>query len=342
MSVPGICAQPGGAATWGGTVGVIIPMFNSAATIDETLASVHTQTYRDLEIVVVDDGSSDGSNLAVRRWMQRDSRIRLVKQPNQGVAAARNTGAAATTAPLLAFLDADDLWAPGKIAEQVAVLAEDAQPRLVYCWFTQIDVVGRVLWNGSAELIEGDVLQRLCRINFVGNGSSMLMPREIFDAVGGFDSGLRAAGAQGCEDLLFQLRAAEQFEFRCVPKRLVGYRQTNANMSGDALRMVRSCEMVLDTTRARHPHLAPEMALMLRDVLSWMVYRGFLGGRLISALQLLRRLYRLDPSLVRPQLRNLAKSYIRGRLLPDWLVKRVQSRLARPDAARPPYLDLSW
>jgi glycosyltransferase involved in cell wall biosynthesis len=324
------------------TVGVIIPMFNAEATIGETLASVHTQTYRHLDVVVVDDGSTDGSNAIVRQWIETDTRIRLISQVNQGVAAARNNGAAATTAPLLAFLDADDLWAPSKIADQVAVLSEDTHPRLVYCWHAQIDVVGRVLWAGSKDIIEGDVLQRLCRFNFIGNGSSMLMPREIFDAVGGFDERLRAARAQGCEDMMFQLRAAEQFEFRCVPRLLVGYRQTNGNMSGDALPMVRSCEMVLDTMRARHPHFAPEMALLLRDLITWLAYRTMLSGRLVSGFKLLQRLYRLDPALVTPHLSSFARSYVRGRLLPEWLVRRLQPTLARMSTRRARYVDLSW
>ena len=101
------------------SVGVIVPMFNAERTIEATLESVCGQTHRALDIVVIDDGSTDASPSIVAAHADRDPRIRLVQQPNLGVAAARNLGAASTDAEFLAFIDADDLWAPSKIALQL-------------------------------------------------------------------------------------------------------------------------------------------------------------------------------------------------------------------------------
>jgi len=185
-------------------VGVIVPMYNAAATIDATLESVCAQSYRNLDIVVVDDGGTDASAQIVEARIARDPRIRLVRKLNGGVATARNFGAAATDAPYLAFVDSDDLWAPDKIAAQMAAVAEDPDvPALVYCSYIHIDGDGRAFPALTHQAFEGRVLHDLYRSNFVGNGSSMLMPREIFDHVGGFDPDLRAQKAQGCEDCCF-------------------------------------------------------------------------------------------------------------------------------------------
>src|SRR5437868_1805768 len=101
------------------TVAVVVPMFNSERTIGATLQSICAQTHAKLDIVVVDDGSTDGSTAVVESWCGRDPRVRLVRQANAGVAAARNAGVAATSAPFLAFSDADDLWAPAKTEYQL-------------------------------------------------------------------------------------------------------------------------------------------------------------------------------------------------------------------------------
>lgn len=103
-------------------VGVIVPMYNASQTIDATLTSICAQTYRNLDIVVVDDGSTDDSGKSAQMWAEREPRLRLLRQLNSGVAAARNFGAANTPAEYLAFIDADDLWAPEKIEVQMRTL----------------------------------------------------------------------------------------------------------------------------------------------------------------------------------------------------------------------------
>src|SRR4051812_26007971 len=139
-------------------VGVVVPMHNAERTIAATLASICAQTHRSLDIVVVDDGSTDGSAAIVDGWSRRDARIRLVNQANPGVAAARHTGAAASGPPFLAFVDADDLWAPTKLACQLTAL-EEAGPTagLAYCWYASINQQDRVVSFGPQPLIAGEV-----------------------------------------------------------------------------------------------------------------------------------------------------------------------------------------
>src|SRR5438132_615851 len=95
-------------------VSVIIPLHNGAGTIDRTLRSVRNQTWRDLEIIVVDDGSTDAGPDIVARHQAEDPRIRMVRQANAGVAVARNAGVSRSHGATLAFIDADDLWHPEK------------------------------------------------------------------------------------------------------------------------------------------------------------------------------------------------------------------------------------
>lgn len=253
-------------------VSVVIPACNAMATLDETLRSARGQTHRELEIVVVDDGSADATASMVQCHARRDPRVRLISQPNAGVAAARNNGWRQASADLIAFLDADDLWAPTKIERQLQVL-HAAGPRvgLVYCWFTRIDRAGRMGSSPEGPRHAGDVLELLFLENFVGNGSSALVRREALLETGGFDTGLRAGDAQGCEDLLFYCRVAEKHHFAVVPEHLVGYRDLPGNMSSDRPRMLRSWMLVAEEMRARHPELSATIGRGLNRYAHWLM-----------------------------------------------------------------------
>src|SRR5437868_1326235 len=102
-----------------GVVSVVIPAYNAAQWIEETIATVLAQTYRPLDVIVVDDGSMDETRSAVKKF---DDQIRYIHQPNSGVGAARNTGIRSARGEYVAFLDADDLWDAHKVEEQIALL----------------------------------------------------------------------------------------------------------------------------------------------------------------------------------------------------------------------------
>jgi glycosyltransferase involved in cell wall biosynthesis len=217
-------------------VGVVVPMLNAERTIAATLDSICRQTYAKLDIVVVDDGSTDSSVAIVDGKIRQDRRVRIIRQSNAGVAAARNAGAVATAAAFLAFVDADDLWAPTKIEFQLDALKRGGpQVGLVYCWFASIDQSDRVVSFGPQPLFDGDTMAAMCESNWIGNGSSLLVRRSAFNKAGGYDTALRAQGAQGAEDLLICFRIAEHFTFAVVPRYLVGYRVRPDSMSHDAV-----------------------------------------------------------------------------------------------------------
>jgi glycosyltransferase involved in cell wall biosynthesis len=252
-------------------VSVVVPAFNASETINETLHSIRSQTYRELEIIVVDDGSTDDTRPIAARHAAIDDRIQIIVQDNAGVAAARNNGWRRARSDLIAFVDADDLWSPTKIERQVRALATGGERvGLVYCWSAAIDKHSQIKYQTDGPVYEGDVLDRLILGNFLGNGSSALVRRQAIVDARGFESGLRAAGAEGCEDILFYCRVAERYHFAVVPDHLVGYRQLDNNMSSDSVRMLRSWMLLADEMKTTHPDRASTITCGLRNYAMWL------------------------------------------------------------------------
>jgi len=279
-------------------VSVVIPAYNAEVTLDETLRSVRAQTHSTLEIIVVDDGSTDNTRMVADRHAEVDNRVQVVTQDHAGVAAARNRGWSGAQSDLIAFLDADDLWAPTKIELQIQALqAGGRQVGLVYCWFTRIDGQGSVISVRDGAPFEGDVLDRILVGNFVGNGSMALVRRQALIDANGFESGLRANGAEGCEDFLFYCRVAERYHYALVPERLVGYRYLAHNMSSDHPRMLRSWMLVVDEMLARHPDRRDALKIGLRGYAGWIVRDALSTNKLRELPPLLRVLLRRYPSI---------------------------------------------
>lgn len=278
------------------TVGVVVPMHNAETTIGATLAAIRRQTHADLDIVVVDNGSTDGSAAIVDGIARRDRRVRRVVKRNVGAAAARNHGVAATNAEILAFVDAGDLWASTKIEAQVRALNEGGPDvGLVYTWFAEIDEEDRIVADAFHPHEEGDVLHALVRRNFVGNGSAILLRRDAFELAGGFDTSLRRRAAQGCETLRLCLTIAEHYEFRLVAAPLVGSRMARTMLPCDAGEMLRSCELVLAPYRAAYPHWEADCEAHLIDFAYWLIGRALSAGQYAAAVAVRRKIYMRKP-----------------------------------------------
>jgi glycosyltransferase involved in cell wall biosynthesis len=256
-------------------VSVVIPTFNAEATIAATLRCIEMQTHANLEILVVDDGSTDGSAAIVEEFALRDSRFRLIHQANAGVAAARNAGWDEAKADFIAFVDADDLWTPDKTERQLAALiAGGPKAGLAYSWYVMIDAQDRVVYRGEGPRYAGAVLDVLLTNNFIGNGSAALVRRDAVEAAAGFEPGLRANDAQGCEDILFYCRVAEHYDFVVVQNYQIGYRQLPDAMSTNLPRMLRSWMMVIDEMRSRHPEKEPLLQRGLEGFGRWLFRRA--------------------------------------------------------------------
>lgn len=314
-------------------VGVVVPMYNAAATIAQTLKSICVQSHRNLDIIVVDDGSTDGSGAIVEAVAEADPRIRLIYQPNSGVAAARNTGAKNTPANLLAFIDADDLWRNDKLEKQLSRLRSEpgvqgsAEIGLVYCWFAQIDDADFYLTEPFKPLQEGKVLRALCRRNFIGNGSSMLLTRKAYEHARGFEPKLRDLGAQGCEDLLIALRVASNFEIALVPEVLVGYRILDNNMSSNAERMLKSCTHALNEIVLSSPDYKTEADLHIRDMKLWLLQRSASCNDLISFFRYSSSVAKEDFFGIVSITPRLISSVLRTRVVPKKIRRKIKSLL---------------
>ena len=223
-------------------VSVIIPAFNAEPTVEETLRSVLNQSHRNIEVIVVDDGSADDTAGIVRRISSHDPRVILIRQENSGVAAARNRGIDASSGAFISPIDADDLWHEKKLEMQLQKFASSSgDTALVYDFYRRIDENGFVIPGQSGGyLLEGHLFSEHLRWNFISNGSSPMVRKEVMREIGGYDTRLHASGNQGCEDYLMQLRVAMSYRIGCVPLFLTGYRKTAQSMSADIGRMVRS------------------------------------------------------------------------------------------------------
>jgi glycosyltransferase involved in cell wall biosynthesis len=281
-------------------VSVVVPAFNASRTLDETLRSVRSQTHLELEIIVVDDGSFDDTCVIAARHAAADSRVKVVSQNNQGVAAARNCGWRVARSDLIAFVDADDLWAPTKIEQQLAALeAAGDRVGLVYCRSTPINANSEKLPILAEQLIcEGDVFDRILACNFVGNGSAALVRRQALVDTAGFDTGLRAAGAEGCEDLLLYARIASRYRFAVVPDFLVGYRRADDSMSSNHLQMLGSWILVLDQLLPEHPDRAASLRLGLRNYFNVHIRHAVSFRKLRLGISLVRLVLRRYPRVV--------------------------------------------
>ena len=210
-------------------VSVIIPAFNAESFIVDAVRSVLDQTYRDLEVIVVDDGSTDGT---LARLAVFGDRIRVHQQSNKGVAAARNAGVAAAQGGWIAFLDADDLWLPHKLERQLA----SASAAMLYTDRLNIGARGDLpeIQSAITPMHGGDVFALLLgEGNFITN-TSVMMRRDLFEQMGGFYTGLN-----GTEDWDLWIRIAERHEIGFVDEPLVRYRFHPGGLSRNFLKMGR-------------------------------------------------------------------------------------------------------
>lgn len=237
-------------------VSVVIPAYNAEKFIRDTLESVRSQTYQTIEIIVVDDGSTDQTAAIVESFSQRDPRIQLFRQANAGVVMARNHAIQAARGEYIAPLDADDIWYPQKLEKQVHCFLRSPQSvGMVYAWSVDIDVHNRITGGFCAWSVEGEILIPLLYSNYLGNGSSPLIRRDCFKQVGGYSATMKAFNAEGCEDWDLYLRIAERYEVRVIPELLIGYRQHSSSTSGNVAPMRRSFEIMLQDLQQRQPQI---------------------------------------------------------------------------------------
>ncbi|MEM1426839.1 MAG: glycosyltransferase, partial [Cyanobacteria bacterium P01_H01_bin.130] len=219
-------------------ISVIIPVYNGAATIAETLESIFSQTLdgsqAEVEIIIINDGSTDQTNAIVETFMGRrkDYPIHLFEVENGGVSRARNRGAQLAKGRYLTFIDADDLWTTDKLEAQFFALESNPKAGFVYSWVNSIDLEGNFLRRGGYPTITGDPWVQLLIIDVVESGSNVMVRRDAYEQVHGFDEKLTHS-----EDWDLWIRLAEHFPVVTVPMAQILYRQGGQTASTNVRKM---------------------------------------------------------------------------------------------------------
>lgn len=232
------------------TVSVVLPSFNSARYLPAAIASVLAQTVPDVELIIVDDGSTDETSAVVAGY---GSAARYIRQANAGVSAARNRGIAEARGKYVAFLDADDTWLPGKLERQLKALRDQPDRQLCYSAFTVVDADLRPI-NDRHSVRAGTALEDLLlNGNVVGSICTVVCHRRLLEVAGGFDPALSQ-----CADWDMWVRLARLTEFVYLDEPLVTYRQHASNMSRGARLLERDSVRVLEKAFA-DPGLPPRL-----------------------------------------------------------------------------------
>jgi glycosyltransferase involved in cell wall biosynthesis len=255
-------------------VSVIVPVYNGAAHIVSTVESVLAQTYADLELIVVDDGSTDGTAELLRRYR---GQLRLIQQENQGVSAARNHGLRLALGDFVLFLDGDDLLYPDKLKQQVALLESDHLLGAVHSGWRLVDEYGRPLrnirpWPRIPDLSLTDWLQ--WKPVFLG---AMLFRRSWLLRIDGFRTDLRQA-----EDTDFLLRLSlAGCPMRWLKRITIDYRQHGAGVTQNGRRQAKDMITVLDDFFSNHllpPHIKALGPAVQQYTLIWLVWQLYRTG----------------------------------------------------------------
>ena len=281
---------------------VVVPCYNVGALAAEAVGSLLRQTMPALEVIAVDDGSSDDT--LARLLALEDPRLTVVTQANRGLAAARNTGIRHARAPLIGFCDGDDVWFPEKAARQLAVMDADATIGLTFSHSAYLDedgaLTGQLLMSRCRQPTTRDLVKR----NHIGNGSTAIVRRACFAAAGLFDESLAS-----CEDaeMWTRLSVRAPHALRLVPEPLTGYRVRASSQMHTFDTYIAGSRTYLERYRDYVPGYGPRdaertYALHLR-VLS---RKAFSSGDIDLSRAILLEALRRSPSIVVRDVRALA------------------------------------
>lgn len=276
-------------------VSVVIPAYNAQEYISESIRSVLAQTYRRVEIIVVNDGSRDRTPELLAGF---GSRIRVIHQDNMGLSGARNTGIRAARGELIAFLDADDLWLPQKTEKQVHLFKNDSRIGFVY---TRILPFGpnaeRDFRYISPRFHRGRILRHLFLYPFI-TVSSVMVKKECLDKVCLFDP-----ENPSTQDYDLWMRLAQYYRADFVPEALVRYRVHASGMSRDRVFMLRWILYVIE----RQLHRTPDVFSDFPTGLFTFTKSIFLRGLILFLYRFVRQ---QDRKMARKMFRNYLGTYL--------------------------------
>ena len=222
-------------------VSVIIPTYNRASLIEKSVKSVYSQTYSNIELIVVDDGSEDDTERILSSYIDKNGLVFHKHKENRGAPAARNTGGNLAHGEFLAFLDSDDKWDPRKLEKQVQIFnTSSPDVALVYTGIKKINEKGDFLGN-KIPVMKGYIFNDLLIDNCIGSTSVAMIRRDAFLSVGGFDEKFPAR-----QDLDLWLRIARDYAVDYIAEPLVEYLVHSDRISVNLDSRLEGCKMLLE------------------------------------------------------------------------------------------------
>lgn len=315
------------------SVSVVIPVYNRGALAGPTVDSALEQDLPpdEVEIILVDDGSTDDTFSVLQRLYGQNPRVRLFSTPNGGVARARNFGLEKAQGEFIAFLDHDDLWLPEKLRLQREVLRAHPEAGVAYCLWRNVDEQGRDIGRSSIlsheewkHLPTGDIFLRLMHHNFIISMTIPMMRTALVREVGGFDPEIVP-----CDDWDLWIRMARRAHFEAVREILAIYQHHGGQQSLSEEKMLQA------TRRVLVKNIKPNWTVVLRNPkILWVAatLRYFYKSRVPFYERARAAIASSDWAGVR---RAILRGWRRFPLLPltpQWLyiVKRLLTRNARP------------
>ena len=241
-------------------ISVVIPTYNRASLITDALESVYAQNYRPIELIVVDDGSTDETKTVVKQWKATHTNdnfeVQFIRQQNQGGNPARNNGIEHACGKYIAFLDSDDAWHPEKLTKQLSCF-DDPEVGGVYCGVQHMDfTTGKTLEPNKRSYPEGWLLRSILIRDITAQTSAYIIRKDVFKKVGQFDITLQAR-----QDWDMWIRLASGFKIAAVSEVLVNFREhTGIRTASDPMKEISAYR----TIRKKYAHLLKQASLSCR------------------------------------------------------------------------------
>lgn len=233
-------------------VSIVTPAYNAAAFLSETIRSAQQQSYRQWEMLVVDDGSTDETAAVVQQYAAKDSRIRLISQANRGVSAARNNGVSEANGELIAFLDADDRWLPEKLAIHVEFMRSHPQASASFAKAELIRYDGTTTHRHTNNFAQCVAVQDILYNNPTITTSNIVIYKSVFQTLGGFDESM---GHDEDIELLFRLAHHLDFTLMGIDRILLQYRLCEDGLSSNLNKMEAGWMTLMEKARQSAPDL---------------------------------------------------------------------------------------
>ena len=234
---------------------VVIPAYNAAAFLAETIQSVVSQSYQHWELLVVDDGSTDDTPLIVQQMAAADSRIRLILQKNSGVSVARNCGTDQAKGKLIAFLDADDRWFSEKLAVHAEFMRSHPEASASFARAELINFDGTASHQKTNNFAVCVAAHSILYTNPTITTSNIVIRKSAFEAIGGFDESMRH---DEDVDLLFRLAYRAGFKLMGIDRVLLQYRLSAGGLSSNLSKMEAGWVSMMEKVRQEAPELVAQ------------------------------------------------------------------------------------